>query len=298
MNLHFSFLIILIACFGSLLLMQPAIAETQGTIVAKTAKAANCSDSEDTMRDPTVAAERFVQHVNYARVALAMKNGSLAKEHIIQAGRMVRLLKAVTPQKRQVTAVESGRVIYNYDTSFKEHYYPIEAGPVEVKKLDKGPFWANKETLAVTDADIVYLTLDLRGDAAEQHLQIAKSAIDDGRLIDADNQLATLTNAVIKVEDKTPLPRDVARDNISLAHNFLAARNYDGARFALKHADSALEYLEIDDTYKMHRPSIVAMRKEVSKMQETIRENNPSLLEKADSRMEDWRDDIKSWASN
>ena len=233
---------------GGVFLAHVVIAETQENIVVKTA------ETSDVV---TVAAERFVQHVNYARVALAMKNGPLAREHIIQAKRLVKSLKA--SQRRPVSTVESGRVTYNYDTGFKEHYYPIETGPVEVKKLDKGPFWATKETLAITDADIVYLTLDLRGDVAEKHLQIARSAIDDGRLADADNQLATLTNAVVKVENKIPLPRDMARDNIALAHNFLAAGNYDGARFALKHADGALEDLEMDDRYKMHRPSIIAM---------------------------------------
>lgn len=271
----------------------PVSARGDGNIVA------NAQKPLPLMRhvDASTAAKRFVQHVNYARVALAMKNGPLAHDHIVQARGMLRQLRKSAPAKRELTA-SSGHVVYNYNTAHKDHYYPIETGPMELETLDKAPFWTSKNTLAVTDADIVYVTLDVRNNRTERYLRVADHNIGEGKLVGADNQLAALTNEVIHVSNKKPLSHDVAEDNIALAHSFLTAGNYDGARFALKHADSALENLEIDSAYKTHRPAIIAMRQQVSDMQNTIRRNDPSLLEKTSLRMEGWRQDIKSWASN
>ena len=264
-------------------------------ITTSTVKTADKPISTQEIADPRVAAASFVEHVNYARVALAMKNTDLAKQHITQARNMVAIIKGTTVEQRHITKLESGRVVYQYDTEYKYHYFPIETGLVQVKQMSNGPIWA-KNDLAVTDADIVYLSLDLSGNTVEKYLADSEAAIGVNNLKEADNQLAKLTNEVVTVDSTASVPSDKARDNIALARNFLAGQNYEGASFALKHADEALDEMQKADAYKSHRAEIVAMRKDVSNLQGYITKNDPSMIQKADSDMKKWWQEMKNWS--
>ncbi len=265
------------------------------SITASTVKTADNPVSNAAVTDPRVAAASFVEHVNYARVALAMKNVDLARQHTTQARNMVMLIKGASVEQRRITKLESGRIVYQYDTEHKYHYFPIQTGPVQVKQMSDGPLWA-KNDLAVTDADIVYLSLDLTGDDAETYLSAVETAIAAGDLKKADNQLAKLTDAVVMVDSKTSVPSDKARDNIALARNFIAGKNYDGARYALKHADEALDEMQEDNSNKARRADIAAMRKDMSDLQGHITKKDPTMIQQADSKLDKWWKELKNWS--
>ena len=264
------------------------------SITTGTVKTAARPITKAEMVDPRVAATSFVEHVNFARVALAMKNTDLAKQHITQARNMVTVIKAATVEQRVITQVESGRIVYKYDTEYKYHYFPIQTGPVQVKTMDNGPVWATND-LAVTDADIVYLTLDLTGDKAETHLGEAEAALTANNLKLADEHLAQLTEAVVTVDSKVAMPSVKARDNIALARNFIAGKNYEGASYALKHADDALDKMQKDDNNKARLADIAAMREDVSNLQEYITKKDPNMIQKANAKMDKWWKDLNNW---
>ena len=264
----------------------------ENNITEETAKTS--SNSQSFNKDARKAATSFVEHVNYARVALAMKNVELAKQHIKQAGEMITLIKRTSVQEKSISGVQSGRIVYEYDTEYKYHYFPIQTGPVQVKHISNGPIWA-KNDLAVTDADIVYLTLDLRGNKAQNYLQKAKTAIWDNDLHEAEHQLEKLTKAVVKVESKQTVPSDKAIDNIALARNFIKGKNYDGARYALKHADEGLDEMQKSDNYLQHRSEIIAMREDVDNLQSYITKKDPTALEQGDKKLSKWWKDLKAW---
>ena len=264
-------------------------------ITTGTVKTATTPITKAEIADPRVAASGFVEHVNFARVALAMKNVDLARQHIGQARSMVNLIKSTSEDARRITKVTSDRVEYGYDTEYKYHYFPVQTGPVQVKHVDNGPIWA-KNDLAVTDADIVYLTLDLTGDKTENYLTAADKAITAGDLKEAGSQLAQLTNAVVSVDSQIAVPSDKAHDNLALDRNFIAGNNYAGARYALNHADDALDEMQRDDTYKVHRNDIIAMRKDVSDMQTYITKKDPDMIDKADAKLSSWWDQMQTWS--
>lgn len=274
-------------------LTQPAWAAE--SIASKTKSTATRAMTEETVREPALAAQRFVEHVNYARVALAMKDNALAQSHIGQARNMLAVVKAANADQRRVQRLETGRVTYDYKTSNKYYYYPFGSGPVQVKTLKSGPFWA-KKGIAVTDAEVVYLSLDLSDDDAAEYLNKAEAAIQKGDISEADEQLADLTDDVVEVDDTVVTPSVKARDNIALARYFVAARNYDGARYALRHADDALDAMEGDDRYQADRAAITAMRKDVNALEASVEKNDPTLLDKADKKLEKWWTDLKQWA--
>jgi hypothetical protein len=283
---------------GILVHTVPALAAD--SITTSTVKTAGAPLSKDAINDPRVAAHNFVEHVNYARVALAMKNSTLAGQHITQARNMMVLIKSASSEQRRITNVTSGRIVYQYDTDYKYHYFPIQndalqTGPMQLKEISNGPVWAKNE-LAVSDADIVYLTLDLSGDKPQGYLDAASKALTAKQFKEADNQLAMLTDAVVTVDSRVSVPGDKARDNIALTRSFMAAKNYDGARYALKHADEALDEMQRDDTYTPHHTNIAAMRLEVSTLQDRLEKKDPTLLQETDAQLKKWWGELKTWS--
>lgn len=271
------------------------VSRARETITSKTVTKADAPISSETFTDPRIAAQNFVAHVNYARVALAMKNADLAKQHISQARSMVVLITNATTDQRRIQNVTAGRVNYTFDTVHKYNYFPLEAGPMKIKEVSDGPLWA-KNSLAVTDAEIVMLTLDLSNDKAESYLTEAEAYVMDGKLVEAQIKLGELTDAVVRVDNRVSVPIDKAHDNISIAQNFLMGQNYDGARYALGHADDALDEIQKDDNYKSRQSDIGQMRKEVREMRDLIAKNDPTVLQKSSARLDQWMKDLKIWA--
>lgn len=281
----------------TLVTMTGASALAAENITTRTVSTAKNTLSNAEASDPRVAALSFVEHVNFARVALAIKNSTLANQHIMQAQNLITVIKSATLEQRRVTQVESGRIVYQYDTEYKYHYFPIQTGPVQVKTISNGPIWA-KNDLAVTDADIVYLSLDLTGDKAENYLRDAESAIAEKNLKLADDQLAQLTDAVVTVDSKVAQPNLVAHDNIALARNFIAGKNYDGAKFALNHADDALDDMSKDEKNKSRLSEIAAMRADVKNLQDYIAKKDPTLIQQANTKIDTWWKELKNWSKS
>ena len=264
------------------------------TIVGKTVATSNAPITSEVVSDPRVAAQNFVAHVNYARVALAMKNADLALQHIGQARSMVVLITSATTDQRRIQNVTAGRVNYTFDTVHKYNYFPLEAGPMKIKEVSDGPIWA-KNSLAVSDAEIVMLTLDLSNDKAETYLTEAEAYVKEGKLVEAQTKLGELTDAVVSVDNKVSIPVDKAHDNISIARNFLSGQNYDGARYALGHADDALDEMQKDDAYKAHQDGLVEMRKQIKEMRAVITKRDPTVLQQSGTTLDKWMTDLKAW---
>lgn len=247
--------------------------------------------------DIRYTAADFVGNINYARIALAKNNGALAEKSILAARDLMERMKYTTIDTQVIEGIESGRVVYSYDTDYRYHYFPIETGAMEIKKMSHGPVWA-KADLAVTDADVVYLTVDLSDNTADKRLDAAETDIKTGHLRAADIQLAKLTNEVVSVDEITSDPLTKARDNILLAHNFVVAGNYNGGRYALKHADAALDEMQKDNAYEIQRTKIIKMRREVRELQHTISTQDPTMVHKAIMKLDTWWAELKEWSKS
>ena len=281
----------------SILLGSMAPSFAADTITTNTVTTSNAPISKEALADPRVAAERFVAHVNYARVALAMKNGELARQHITQARNMVTIITNATPEQRRISDVAAGRVNYDYDLKHKYNYFPIEAGRVEVKQVSDGPIWA-KNSLAVSDAEVVSLSLDLTNDKAENYLSRADADIVASKYMEAEAELGELTDAVVTIDSKVSIPLDKARDNIGIAQAFIQAKNYDGARYALTHADEALDAMQKDEAYKEHFTDIIAMRKEVKDMRDVTTKKDPTTVQKVSASIDKWSKELTAWVKS
>ena len=238
------------------------------------------------------SAENFVEYINYARVALAMKDYVIAKDTLVAAKDTLAQLKAAKALPKR-GGVQSSRLTYNQGKA--AHYFPIAAGPVSVKEVKAGPFWAssNDKGIAVTDAEMVYINLDLNNEKISANLDEAINDIDNKNYNSAQDRLSTISDEVVKEDTavKTPLLR--ARDNLSLASSFFEYKNYDAARFALNHADKALDVAERDKTYASRKIRISELRQEISQLQAQIKANDPTALQKAGEKIKSWWNELK-----
>lgn len=254
---------------------------------------AKAADTSDQLRE---SASEFVQRLNYARVALAMTNAPLAKQHITEAQRLLGAIRLSNPEQLQMANVGAGRVTYK-DTENK-FYYPVQTGPILIEKTKQGPI-TNREALAVTDAEIAYVTLDFRDNEADKLLAKALQEIDSEDLKGAQTDLGKLMDKVVHTDNsEVSMPLDRARDNIALARSFIVMENYDGARFALKHADKALDEMEKDQRYTSRRDALGTLRQDVAALNKNVQKNDPSTWRKADKKMNEWWTNLKSWASD
>jgi hypothetical protein len=248
--------------------------------------------------DPRLMAERFLTHVNSARVSIALNDGVSAKQHIGDARELVAMLKNVKNEDRKIFNIQSGRLVYNRETKHRDYFLPIdkiETRPVEVKKVRDGSIFRHSKGLAVTDAEMVYLSVDLSNDKAEKALETAWKQLQDNKAAKAQATLEELISNVVSIDAKVEVPFDKAVDNIALARTFIGANNYDGARYALKYADKALDAMEKDDNYLAHRSEVKTLRNEVVAMQDILKRNDPTAIEKADIKLKKLWTNLKSW---
>ena len=197
------------------------------------------------------AVQRFVELVNQARVDLAMKRPQDAKPRIENAQKMARFIRqnSKVEEMYRETRITSGLVTYKSQDTTGNYYVPFETGPVKIKSVENTPSSKTGPAVAVTGADVVYLTVDLSGPEAEDYLSQAQVAIRQGNLKAADKSLADLMAAVTKSETAETLPYDKAKDNLALALRFLQDENYSASRYALDHAAEAVKSMQGDSRY-------------------------------------------------
>ena len=238
-------------------------------------------------------AQRFIEQINAARISLSLEQDAQAQAAIAQA--QSALSEMTTPNYRQLRTARIGSAAAD-DSDSKPYYFPVEidAGPVAVKKMETGPIW-QKNGIAVTDAEIVYLTLDLKDQSASSALQKASDAIVRHHRKSAQTILARLIEDTIQVETAVTVPVEKARDNIFLTREFIRAHNYDGARYALGHASEALDSMEQDTRYATRKGALSTMRKEVHELKLTIEKRDPSLLTQADASLARWWQEMNEW---
>lgn len=248
------------------------------------------------------AAERFIEALNAARMALAANQPDAAHAQIDLVEIQAQKLMGASPSR-----ISSSKMTFAEKNSARPAYYPlppdgtarsvaVETGPIKVKNVKSGPFWADNKGAAVTDAELVTIVIALDKSPVMKRLQGARDAIRNGELEEAGSELAALNKEVITIDSKVRLPLEKARDNLALARDFIQAKNYAGARFALGHARDALDNMEDSPAYTEQKERILSMRTDLVLLQDKIARNDPTALEKAEQTIKGWWSELKGWS--
>ena len=286
--------------FTAIMLMTTMIAT--GTSLSSVAYAANDIIASETgtknvapgMKGERESAAQFVHLLSQARYSINIKDTESATRFVREALNIGEsLAKATAP----VRGVQTGRVDYDLNDDDDDHFYRIDAGAVTNKQVGLGPFWADKKGLAVKDAEVVYLTVDLREADFREDLNEALKDLANNDLEDADDEISDVIEEVASIDAQESAPEIKARDNLELANHYMEAQNYDGARYPLKHARDALETMKNDDRFKGQETQINNYLSEIDKTEEVIAKKDPTALEKMQQNVESWWNDMKEWAS-
>lgn len=249
---------------------------------ALTTSAANASQQ---------SAASLVEHINLARMAIALKDKAEAQMHINEARKITSSFTGNVKSER----VQAGRFTYEYNKDTEDYYYPIAGGMVERKDIATGPFWSDRKGIAVKNAEAAYVTLDINPDEITKHLNEAEQALNKDDFKEANDDLAALAKDAVNVENAQDLPLVKAQDNLALSRYFLRAKNYDGARYALKHAEDAIDKLDRDDAYNQYDRRISAMKSELKTLNATLEKRDPTALDKAEAKIGEWWTEMKQW---
>jgi hypothetical protein len=240
-----------------------------------------------------MAVQDFIDHVNEARRELAMRQVDIAKQKIIMARGSLPIIARVTPMQRRLTRVEFGGGFYANDLNQKKIYSPIETKSIESLTQISGPRWV-KNIRAESDSRIIYVTLDLTGDRADIYLKQAEKDITEGKIKNAEVQLAELSDFVIKIDDTVPSAVQ-ARDYITLADNYIRVTNFFGARQSLEKANVFLKKMRSENKYKPHQTDIITLRSDIESLQTAFAKLDASQINAADVRLKKWREQLDSW---
>ena len=257
----------------------------------------NIQDDNRTAPNPfaeeRMALQDFIERINEARVELSLNQPRLAQTKIMMAEALIPIILNVTPAQSRLTRVEFGGGLYANDLGQRKNYTPIETQSLENFSRPAGPRWI-KSTRMESDAQIIYITIDLSNDKALTYLKNAEKSIAAGDLKDAESQLSELTDRLIKVGDNVPASIR-ARDYMILADNYITVGNFFGSRHSLERSNEYLDQMKSEETYKTYYTDIVALRKEIEMLQKAFSQMDAEQIKKAEESLKKWQTQISSW---
>lgn len=276
-----------VALLASTLLISPAFAQKQvvhsETVTQSTTKTVKPLSINNKTNQVKPSVQHFVELINSSRLDIAMKQPQNAVARLDEAQKLAEFIKSHSSIEEitHETRITSGRVMYSDETTSGAYYVPFETGPVKLKTVQQVPSdKSNKPGLAVSSAEVVYLTVDLSGDEANQYITQAKAALAQGDAKEADKQLSDLMSKVVIAENADSLPYEKARDNLDLALNFLQDdEDYQAARYALTHSIEGLKEMSKDSRFNTKASSDQIGR--VQQIHDLLLQENKAAAEKA-----------------
>lgn len=236
------------------------------------------------------SARKVLGYVSEAHVAINNQQKESAIASIDQAMNELHSIQD-TKDYLETMGMRSGRVLYGTGSSY---YIPIADDTYAVRSYTRGPFWSADKATAIRDVELVSMDISINPTTAATRLQNAKDALNKNEYNKADNELEALLKDTIHETTSVALPLTRLQDNIYLTRILVRQQNYDGARYTLKHAKSALE--EYEQTASGERKqNLVTLRAEIERLDKTIEARDPTMLEKAAAKVDEWWENIKTW---
>lgn len=237
------------------------------------------------------SARKILGFISEARVAASNEQKEVAIAYIDES---LRELNSIRNARNylEMMGVRFGRVLYGQESSY---YIPIADDTYAVRTYARGPFWASHKGIAVRDVEMVNVNISINPEKATAHLQAAKEKINGGDYKAADTELKDLLDESLTETTATDQPLAKLQDNIYLARILIRQENYDGARYALKHAKNALNDYEKSLATPESRANADNLRNDIDTLDETIQKRDPTLLKKAADKVDGWWKKLKSW---
>ncbi len=293
MKPHYPFFIMMLLC-ASFVCSPAAMAQPEKPPPASNVQVDKRSTG-NIFAEEMMAAQTFIESINESRKDLSMKQYGMAKSRIIMARSLIPIIAKATQSQRRLTRVEFGGGLYADDLGQRKNYKPIETQSLENFTRPAGPRWV-KTTRTESDAQIIYITLNLADEKARNYLDEAEKHIDSGDIKAAQMLLEELSDQVIRVGGDIPAAVQV-RDYMILADNYILVGNFFGARSSLRKANMYLDQMKNEETYKNYYSDIVTLHKNIADLQDAFAKMDADQIKNAEINLKKWREQVTVWVS-
>lgn len=189
--------------------------------------------------------------------------------------------------------VPFGQLLYGSDSYF---YLPVAENIHAARAYKSDLLWISNKATAVRRADLISAHLMIDFAASFEHLRVAQKAIAADDPEGADKALSSLLHESVQDIAAVEQPQVRLKDNIYLTHVLIRQQSYNGARYALQSAKTALEdYREkISDTGMLAKVDTLAQ--EIDSLDTTIDRHDPLMIRNADYKVDEWWNDPELWS--
>jgi len=241
----------------------------------------------------THEATTLMAHAGIAAIALDADMRDTARAHIEDALKIADRLTAETAQVNASMPLLTAKVTEKTGLGDRNYWLPLENDRFTFRDIDA--VMARRHTPAVDEVAVQSVRMRMYLDTASvrRDLQRAKRAIEEGNYGYARDalRLAQLSTFSETVAVDQPLQR--IRDNLLLARELSAQKNYASARGTLQYAQRELKAIETDQTKA--GPDVVKLQNEINTLEKGLEAKDPSAFSRAATDIERWLAQVEGW---
>lgn len=142
----------------------------------------------------------------------------------------------------------------------------------------------------IRDIEVNYIKVDVDKSFVRDRLESALEEITEDDFLGAHFDLVQIQLDMLEDRDSRLVPaRMKAQDNIGLARFLFEEKRYDAARKALNAAGNAIDRM---DDIERDIATLREVRLEFEELEKEIAEEDPTLFEKIDKKLEEWWDKL------
>jgi len=257
----------------------------------------------------SLAANRVLYHTEQALLAVADKSKGRALKQINQALKLEKIVRTSSPKYKITTTINASKTHYKSSEDITQRYITVFSDSVlenvitPVMQAKKGGVFHHKSAGVSADQDFSMkdrLVVSLDTMLANRLLHTAKADVKAKKLIAANDALTMIKRKAVIIESvSVPLPLSDAADDLYLANNEMAGRQYHDAYLTLKKASTdlkAYEKISGDVRSKDVRTlttKIDALTAKVDNLKD--KGDIAATMDKAKNDISSWGHDVKGW---
>lgn len=277
-----------------MLAATPALAASAAADASKVVDKVPTTEASSFYVQQLNEASDLMGQVNLVRRSLDLGLAQDAVYHIDNALKLADTLQQKSPELAVVSTLRFNGKVYTFNNKFKDYLIPAVDDMFTVNDLDvklkKNPKQDDVDALA-DGVGRYQLAVDIRN--VEGALTTAKDLAQKGDLPKARAALNDIYKGAVESSQVYDDPIWVLEDNLVVANTLIKDRDFDGARFALKKAETELKSIRTVDKYAADSAVLEQMGGEIAQLRTTIREDDPSWLQSAGDRISTWLRDIR-----
>jgi len=241
----------------------------------------------------TREAGTLMAHTGIAAIALDADMRDTARAHVEDALKIADRLAAETVQVNASMPLLTAKVTEKSSVGDKNYWLPLENDRFTFRDIDA--VMARRHVPALDEVDVQSVRMRMYLDTAsvQRELQRTKAAIEEGNYGFARDalRLAQLSALSETVAIDQPLQR--VRDNLVLARELSAQKNYASARRTLQYAQRELKAIAAGPSKA--DTTIAKLQSEINALDEGLEAKNPSAFSHAAADIERWVSQVEGW---